>query len=127
MPDAPVINLEIELDDAASARHTPQIEQAVYRLVQEAMTNAVKHAGATRVDVAIREQGGSLDILVADDGRGFDPEETGDGFGLIGIRERLSLVGGELRISSREGEGTELRATIPAVYRDAGGDVAQVG
>lgn len=86
---------------------------AVYRLVQEALTNVAKHAGATRVSVEVREATGRLHITVRDDGRGFDPDGVERGFGLAGMRERVALAGGTLEIESGPA-GTTLRAQVPA-------------
>ena len=115
--------LEIDLDvrlayeaGRTPRRHVPEIEGTVYRLVQEALNNVVKHAGATRVSIVIADENhdeGDVTIEVTDDGRGFDPDQANAGFGLLGMRERLALVGGELQISSRAGAGTRITARIP--------------
>jgi signal transduction histidine kinase len=89
------------------------LETAVYRLVQEALTNVAKHARADRVRVAIEESDGELSIEVRDDGAGFDPETTGRGFGLAGMQERVTLAGGTLRVESDE-QGTVISARLPA-------------
>jgi signal transduction histidine kinase len=89
------------------------LETAVYRLVQEALTNVVKHAGATRARVVISEVAGELLVEVRDDGSGFDPLTVDQGFGLAGMKERVGLAGGTLNISSGE-EGTLLSARLPA-------------
>jgi signal transduction histidine kinase len=124
LPNGPEISLTVDLDYEAGrseTRHTPNIEAAMYRLVQEAVTNATRHAGARHVQISVVESDGTLEIRVSDDGQGFDPRRRADGFGLIGIRERLALVDGALEISSRPGEGTELRATIPSARRPRSG------
>jgi signal transduction histidine kinase len=94
------------------ARLDSELESAVYRLVQEALTNVVKHAQANTVRVAVGEAGGQVRIEVQDDGIGFDPETVGRGFGLAGVRERVSLAGGTLELSSGD-HGTLLRASLP--------------
>jgi signal transduction histidine kinase len=101
------------------ARHEPEIEAAIYRLVQEALTNTHKHAEASKVSVEIREEGEFVTIGVADDGKGFDPDAATPGFGLLGMRERLALVGGTLSIDSGSGRGTSIRAELPARRRGA--------
>jgi signal transduction histidine kinase len=108
----------------SSERLHPEIESTVYRLVQESLHNAVKHAEASRVRLRVTETDGVVEVVVRDDGKGFDPGRAGGGFGLVGMRERVALVGGTLKISSHPGEGTELRATVPV--RRAG-DSAQDG
>jgi signal transduction histidine kinase len=116
IPVAAAIDMAFERGDA-SARHTPELESTVYRLVQEALTNAVRHAGATRIQIDVGEQDGSVDVAVADDGRGFDPATAhSGGFGLTGMRERVELADGELDIDSGP-EGTTVRARLPVRRR----------
>jgi signal transduction histidine kinase len=117
---APEVDLVVDLDYESGrddARQDAGIESALYRLVQEATTNAIKHASARHIEIAVVQRDGSIEARVRDDGDGFDPEAAADGFGLIGIRERVALVGGTLKISSQPGEGTELLAVIPAAPR----------
>ncbi|HEX5526086.1 MAG TPA: sensor histidine kinase [Solirubrobacterales bacterium] len=86
----------------------------VYRVAQEALTNAARHSGAKRIEVRLRraEDGGVL-LDVADDGRGFAFDESERGLGIGGMRERALLVGGELTIESRPGAGTTVHLTVP--------------
>jgi two-component system sensor histidine kinase UhpB len=77
------------------------------------VTNAVKHAGASRVTVEAREGDAALHLRVADDGRGFDPGTPVAGFGLAGMRERVLLLGGTLEVDSGP-EGTSIEAVLPA-------------
>ncbi|MEY2534806.1 MAG: hypothetical protein QOF29_2716, partial [bacterium] len=88
-----VTSLRFGTGDQAN-RLAPAIETTVYRVVQEALTNVLKHAEATKVAVRVTEHDGTVDVLVTDDGRGFTVEGTTDGFGLIGMRERIRLAGG---------------------------------
>jgi len=88
-------------------------ERLVYRLVQEALTNVVKHASASRVEVSAREAGGRIEIAVRDDGAGFDPAASTGGRGLTGMRERIELLGGQIEVSSEPGGGTEITASVP--------------
>jgi signal transduction histidine kinase len=98
-------------------RHTPELESTTYRLVQEALTNAVRHADATRIRIDVTEHDGCVDVVVADDGRGFDPANANSGgFGLTGMRERVELAGGELDIDSGP-SGTTVKARLPARRR----------
>jgi len=92
------------------------LETTVYRLVQEALTNAAKHAHASCVRVAVGESGGELLVEVQDDGVGFDIGITSQGFGLAGMRERVSLAGGTLELESGKG-GTLVRALLPKRHR----------
>ena len=102
------VDTYLDLPDSLGAT----LDTAVYRLVQEALTNVAKHARATGVRVAVRQEGATIAIEVADDGRGFDPTAASAGFGVHGMRERIALVGGTLDIVSGEG-GTLLRASVP--------------
>jgi len=114
------IDAEIDLDVERREREgrlTPELEGTVYRLVQEALTNVIKHAGASTVHLEVVEENGTIDVRVHDDGGGFDPASAGGGFGLLGMRERVGLVGGSLSIESRSGSGTDLRASLPAIRK----------
>ena len=107
--------LEVELESALGEERLPHdAETALYRVIQEAFTNVVKHAGATRVSVLLRRKPGVALAVVEDDGRGFDPTATrADALGLAGMRERLALLGGRLRVES-SAAGTTLVAEVPA-------------
>ena len=85
----------------------------IYRIVQEALTNVARHSGARRVDVLLEEHPGSFRIEVRDDGKGFDVDLLRHSYGLLGIRERVEMQGGEVEVASRPGNGTLLRASIP--------------
>ncbi len=102
-------------------RLDPELETVVYRLAQEALTNVVKHAAAGRVELRIQGGEGRLDVLVSDDGRGFDSAGRHGGFGLSGMRERVELVGGELQIESRPGSGTRVMASVPLAAASGSG------
>ena len=118
------ITSELMLPDSANgaARLDRELESAVYRLVQEALTNVTKHAGANNVTVAVREADGALQIEVQDDGKGFQPMVASQGFGLEGMRERVTLAGGTLSISPTEC-GTLVSACLP--IDASAGDPAQ--
>ncbi len=88
------------------------LESAVYRLVQESLTNVVKHAHAGTVRVSVRESGANLSVEVQDDGVGFDPHHDTSGFGLAGMEERVRLAGGALDVSTGP-QGTRVTATLP--------------
>ena len=102
-----------------------ELETAVYRLVQEALTNVARHAGARTVLVAVGESHGELIVEVRDDGSGFDPAASRAGYGLAGIGERVALAGGTLQIDSDD-TGTALvaRLPLPAPEADSGADQA---
>ncbi len=106
------LTITCELDlPADRALLGSELETTVYRLVQESLTNVVKHARARQARVAVSAAGGRLDIKVTDDGAGFDPALTSNGFGLAGMRERVELSGSRLAITS-EPSGTTVRAVI---------------
>ncbi len=100
-----------------ATRHTPALESALYRLVQEAITNAIKHGAAGTIEISVVENAGAIDVRVTDDGSGFDPQGVEAGFGLIGMRERVALVDGTLDVTSQPGGGATVHAVIPAVRR----------
>lgn len=85
----------------------------IYRLVQEALTNAVRHAGARRLDIAVRGSRPAVDIQIQDDGRGFDPSIPRTGIGLRGLEERVRELGGTLAVRTAPGAGTGLSAHVP--------------
>ncbi|MDY3561756.1 PAS domain S-box protein [Gemmata sp. JC673] len=105
----------------AGDRLPREIETALYRVVQEALTNAARYAGARRVAVVVGRRGDEAVAVIEDDGYGFDPESVPraaipgrrGGLGLIGMRERVDLLGGELEIDSAPGSGTTIIARIP--------------
>ena len=110
------VERQISLADATGSgveRLSPELESTVYRLVQEALTNVVKHARARRADVRVARDDHVVAVEVRDDGVGFDPDVRAPGFGLVGMNERLTLAGGSLQISSSLGRGTTLRAEVP--------------
>ena len=95
-------------------RLPPVVETALYRIIQEALTNIVKHAGASRVSILLTQRDGTAVAVLEDDGAGFDTGAIrGDGLGLVGMRERVGLLGGGLRIESSPGAGTTVRAEVP--------------
>jgi signal transduction histidine kinase len=92
----------------------PGVDLTAYRLVQEGLTNAMKHAQATRAEVVVRYGDGRVELLVADDGKGAsDGSAESGGHGLVGMRERVSVYGGELEAGPRPDGGYELRARLP--------------
>ena len=98
----------------ADERLPEEVETALYRIVQESLTNVVKHARARRVSILLARKEGSVKAVVEDDGRGFDPaEQAGDGFGLVGMSERLALLGGRLEVESDADAGTTIAAEVP--------------
>jgi signal transduction histidine kinase len=107
-----VLDVDLAGEDG-DRRLARQTESTIYRIVQEALTNASKHADATRVDVRLAFAYDTVEVVIADDGQGFDLATVGGGFGLVGMRERIALVRGTFEIDSRPGAGTTVRATLP--------------
>ena len=98
----------------ADTRLASEVETALYRIVQEAFTNVLKHASASRVSVQLNRGASSVTLVVHDDGKGFDPANVRDGsLGLVGMRERVALLGGHLVIESSEDAGSMLKAEVP--------------
>lgn len=96
-------------------RLSGEVETALYRIVQESLTNVVKHARARHVSILLTRTNSSIKAVIEDDGQGFDPSErTLEGFGLIGMRERLALLGGRLQVESGGEAGTTIAAEVPS-------------
>jgi signal transduction histidine kinase len=89
------------------------VETALYRIVQEGLTNVARHAEASTASVFVERRNGSVRAIIEDDGRGFDPAQVGDRLGLYGIRERAELLGGALVVESEPGRGAGLFVEIP--------------
>ncbi len=109
--------LDVQLEPQLGEARLPEvIETTLYRIVQEALTNVVKHAHARTVSILLVRAGNQVTAVIEDDGRGFDPEraEREDGLGLLGMRERVGLIGGRLTIESSEETGTTLAVEVPA-------------
>jgi signal transduction histidine kinase len=104
------VSLTERLSDGSGAHR--DLETTIYRLVQESLTNVVKHAGARQVDVSVTTDDTAVVVEVRDDGRGFDTAESTSGFGVAGMRERVFLLGGTLSITSTQ-DGTRVNARIP--------------
>jgi two-component system sensor histidine kinase DegS len=95
-------------------RLSGEVETTLYRIVQESLTNVVKHARATRVSVLVTRREGAVAAVIEDNGEGFDPDKDRDGgVGLLGMRERIELVDGRLQIEAREGAGTAILVEVP--------------
>jgi PAS domain S-box-containing protein len=118
------VDYEEELGDE---RLPPEVETALFRVVQEALTNVHKHAPSARVRITLRRLNDTVRLQVRDWGPGFEPEKITDGggpgerLGLSSMRERMAVLGGHLEVHSRPGEGTEVVAEIPSVQIDGKG------
>jgi PAS domain S-box-containing protein len=105
--------LELRGPDGMGLRLDPDVETTAYRVVQECLSNAARHGGASKVVVELARDQDEIRVSVADDGRGFDVSRDSSGFGLRGMRERVDLIDGRLVISSSAGAGTEVTARLP--------------
>jgi signal transduction histidine kinase len=94
-----------------------EVEQHLLRIAQEAVTNVLKHAGASRIWLTLRGEARRVSLWIVDDGRGFEQQDAfspvGGHFGLIGMRERAERLGGELRLVSHSGKGTRVEVMVP--------------
>jgi signal transduction histidine kinase len=111
------VDVDVGLGDE---RLGQEVSTVAFRLVQEALTNVIRHAQARHVSIRVARRGEFLQVLVADDGRGFDPDATPRepghaGAGVSGMRERVQLFGGRFSIASAPGEGVQVRAQLPLV------------
>jgi signal transduction histidine kinase len=110
------VALDIDLGDGQGGeprRLDPPTENTIYRLVQEALSNAAKHAQAERADIRVTALPGTIELVVSDNGHGFDPGESTSGFGLLGMRERVELGRGTFQLESVLDAGTTLHVTLP--------------
>ncbi len=105
--------LRVDIDARLRGRHSPQ-DAMLFRLVQEAVLNVRKHADARHVEIRVAVDSGNIEIVVADDGRGFDPARVPHGhLGLLTMRERAEALGGEFAVYAAPGRGTRIVARIP--------------
>lgn len=100
-------------------RRASELETAIYRIIQEALTNATKHGHATRAVVEVHEGPATVELTVRDDGDGFDPATNTSGFGLLGMRERVQLLRGMIAVESSPGDGATVTASFPIQRRSA--------
>lgn len=110
-------NLDIQFGTVgvSSKRHPLEIETALFRIVQESLTNVLLHAHASRVDVLFSQRKGTLNVIIEDNGVGFIPEDVSkhDHLGLFGMRERVEMLGGKFFIESNLGKGTTIQVEVP--------------
>jgi signal transduction histidine kinase/DNA-binding response OmpR family regulator len=114
------LTVQFETVGLGEERLLPEVETAIYRIVQEALTNVLRHARATRVDVLLERRGDRVVTIVEDDGVGFDPGAAGESgrLGLFGMRERAKMLGGTLVVESTPGTGATVLVEVPYVDSD---------
>ncbi len=105
--------MRVDLESRIGVRLPADVETALYRIVQEALTNIVKHAQAGSISIVLTQSSRAVSAVIEDDGRGFTPGAGGEGLGLLGMGERLALLGGKLKIESSPGAGTTIVAEVP--------------
>jgi signal transduction histidine kinase len=112
---AEATELHVDVEARLGEERLPaEVETTLYRIVQEALTNVVKHAEASNVSILLVRRDGTATVVIEDDGKGFDPEHVREGrVGLLGMRERVELHDGRLTIESVPGSGTTLVAEVP--------------
>ena len=106
------VDVDLPHEREEGPRLPSELEATIYRLVQEATNNAVKHADPERISVTVSRVDDGVEVIVADDGRGFDTDAVERSFGLVGMEERATLSGGSLQIESTPGRGTQVRAEL---------------
>ncbi len=112
------LSIDLAYEEGREAeRHVDELETAIYRIVQEALTNATKHGAAENAYIEIVEDGHAVRVNVRDDGRGFDTTARTAGFGLIGMQERAELLGGRFTVESAQGQGTSVSCEFPVHRR----------
>ncbi|MFL6277842.1 MAG: sensor histidine kinase, partial [Blastocatellia bacterium] len=118
------VSAEFHAGGIGQPRLLTEVETMLYRIAQEALNNIVKHAQASRVEVMLERRGKQVIMIIADDGIGFESGQESDGgaragLGLLGMRERAALVGGQFEIESGAGKGTTIYVRVP--YHTVGG------
>ena len=121
VPDGPSVTVTVQ---SGRLDLTSEIETVLYRIAQEALTNAIKHADAAALHVELVREEDAVRLRIADDGRGFAADDATDRLGLRGMRERVALLGGQLSINTKPGAGTVLVATIPVPLQEPKDDRA---
>jgi signal transduction histidine kinase len=126
---AHTVAVEVRVPDAAAGRLPDEVETALYRIAQEALTNTARHAAARHVVVAVERRPGVVQLTVADDGRGFarGKADPGGRLGLPGVRERAALLNGSVAVESGPGAGTTVTVRIPCAEENHGADSRAAG
>lgn len=114
------IDVELYLDDSLRSI-SPEADICIYRIVQECLHNVARHANASNVLISLRQMENDVELIISDNGVGFDRKKAknGDGLGLVSIQERLDGLGGKLAIDSLPGRGSDVIATIPLINKNA--------
>lgn len=105
--------IQVNFMGGTDERFQPEIEITLYRIVQELFSNAIKHSGATKIELSLAKETDLLLMLFRDNGEGFDPEKIKEGFGLKNIHSRVQLINGSVQINASLQKGTEITVKIP--------------
>jgi signal transduction histidine kinase len=109
------ISVTVHEPEAPPGKLEPRVKENLYRIFQEALSNAARHSGASRIDVSLYRSDNRLHLSVSDDGRGFAPSQAeGKGLGLSTMRERAAILGGTMEIRGGEGKGTTVTVEVNA-------------
>ena len=115
------VGIVIVAEPDADAGLAPAVAGGLYRIAQQAVVNAIRHADARRITVRLTRSDNAIRVRVEDDGNGFAPTEVpSDRFGLLGMRERARLLGGTLTVESGPDAGTAIEVVVPTIVRPAG-------
>ena len=106
-------HIQVQAQLELNSTHAKEMATAVYRTIQEALTNISKHSEANQVNLVLRDQATVVYLLISDNGKGFDPIENTTGFGLQSMRERAEALGGAFQLSSQIGQGCRIQVEIP--------------
>ncbi|MDX6617242.1 MAG: hypothetical protein QOD60_2333 [Solirubrobacterales bacterium] len=117
--DALAVDCDVELPQPQNLGD--ELQTAIYRLAQEGLRNVTKHAHVDRAELSVVASNGRVHVRVRDEGVGFEPTVTGTGYGMTGMRERVTLLGGEFAVVSAPGAGAEIRADLPLVRHNLNG------
>jgi len=119
-PDDPV-EVTVIASDGVDAKLSPAVAGGLYRVAQQAVVNATRHARARQITLRVTRSENEIHLRVEDDGTGFEPTDVpGDRFGLVGMRERARLLGGSLTVESAPDAGTAIEVRVPIDVRHAG-------
>jgi NarL family two-component system sensor histidine kinase LiaS len=117
----------VQVDIRADENLPIEVEEVLYRILQEALANVARHSGARQAFVLLEQQNGEIQLSVRDEGVGFDEESVSSGMGLSSMQERAEAIGGFTRVNSRPGAGTEVRVVLPLAKKDVENDRSNQG
>jgi two-component system sensor histidine kinase DegS len=111
------VHLALDTQSLHKERLRPEVEIVLFRVMQEAVNNVAQHANACNVQIKLETSDGMMVAHIEDDGQGFDPTKPRARWGLVGMRERANLIGGQVDVNSAPGRGTQIDIRIPLVEK----------